>query len=273
MNDPSSSKSSITDLYNRVASIYGQVRPRIFEHFGKRLLELVTIDRNAPLLDIATGRGASLLPAARSVSPQSFAVGIDLAAAMLTETGSDAKRLGLENIHLIQMDGEHLAFRPNTFHAIFCGFAIFFFLDPQRALEEWYRVLSPSGKIGICLAGQGDERWRWYEELLLAYHQRYQFSLSPMDSDVRKPESITALLLKAGFAETKAVNEEYEFVYSNEEEWWEAKWTHGARFPLEQMPGDILSRFKTEVFERLRSFQRPDGVREQWHAIYILGKK
>jgi O-methyltransferase / aklanonic acid methyltransferase len=249
------------------------VGPPIFERFGKRLNELLQIDESARVLDVATGRGASLLPAAQHIDPQSFAIGIDLATAMLKEAGSEARRLRLTNIHLLQMDGEQLGFRSNSFQAILCGFAIFFFIEPQQALEEWYRVLSPSGKIGICLAGQGDERWRWYEELLVMYQGRYQFSLSPVESDLRKPEAIVALLTNAGCRETRIVNETYEFLYADEEEWWEAKWTHGARFPLEQMSKDVLSKFKAEVFERLRSYQVSDGFREKWNAIFILGKK
>jgi len=273
MTDPSHSKRQVSDLYNRVAATYGQVGPRIFERFGQRLADLMNIQQDAAILDVATGRGASLFPAARRIYPQSFAIGIDLAAGMLAETRLEAKRLGLENIHLVQMDGEHLAFRSNTFQTILCGFAIFFFHDPQAALKELFRVLSNSGQIGLCLAGQGDERWRWYEEILLDYHQRFRFSLSPMDSDVRKPQVIVDLLTNAEFMETEVVNEEYEFVYANEKQWWEAKWTHGARFPLEQMAPDVLHSFKTEVFKHLPPLQHPDGFHEKWRAVFIVGKK
>ena len=192
---------------------------------------------------------------------------------MLTETASEATRMGIENIHLMQMDGENLAFRSNTFQAVLCGFAIFFFQDPQKAIDEWYRVLAPARTVGICLAGRGDERWRWYEELLLVYHHRYQFCLSPVNSGVDKPEAIAELLLKSGFVEIRAVHEEYEFAYSDKEEWWRSKWTHGARFPLEQMSEDLLSKFKADVFARLRSHQESHGLQEKWNAIYILGNK
>jgi ubiquinone/menaquinone biosynthesis C-methylase UbiE len=42
------------------------------------------------------------------------------------------------------MDGEHLTFPDTSFDAVLCEFAIFY-LDIERALTEFYRVLRAGG--------------------------------------------------------------------------------------------------------------------------------
>ena len=72
-------KQTVADLYNRVSSFYCGVGPNFFKHCGKRMVELVGIPSGARVLDVASGRGARLFPAAQASGEQGFVVGIDLA--------------------------------------------------------------------------------------------------------------------------------------------------------------------------------------------------
>ena len=65
-----SAKESIARRFDRVAATYGRVGPRFFAHFGRRLVELAQIPAGADVLDVATGRGAILYPAAGRVGPR-----------------------------------------------------------------------------------------------------------------------------------------------------------------------------------------------------------
>ena len=68
-------------------------------------------------------------------------------------------------------------------------------------------------------------------------------------------------------------SQDYEFVYTSEQEWWEAQWTDAARFPLEHMPPAILEQFKTEVFQRMASLKQSDGLHYQRRASSVVGTK
>jgi ubiquinone/menaquinone biosynthesis C-methylase UbiE len=266
-------KITIATLYERVASHYGQIGPQVFAHWGRRLTELTGIAEGNRVLDVATGRGASLIPASEIVGRGGLVLGIDLAAAMLQETARDLARLGVQNVALARMDAESLAFQDAVFDGLLCGFAIFLFSQPNHTLAGWSRVLRPGGRIGISVSGGGDERWRWYEELLLSYHETHQFPLSPGGGGLRKPEEIASALAKVGFVDVQIIAEEHEFAYADEKEWWEAKWTHGARYPLERMAPDVLSRFKTEVFVRLASGNQTEDIREKWRLVCVVASK
>jgi len=266
-------KAEVAALYSLVAPTYGTVGPPVFAHFGRQLVELMGLSTGARVLDVAAGRGAILFPAAEKAGASGHVTGIDLAGKMVQETAADIERRGLMQATMLHMDAEHLAFPGASFDYVLCGFAIFFFPDLERALSEFYRVLRPGGRIGITFGRYRDELTRWYEELLVSYHNRYQFQVSPSAGRSRDLAECKSLLSGAGFIDARDTYEETEFIYANEEEWWAARWTHGPRFSLERMPPDILDRFKAEVFSGFERFKQPDSFHEIWGTCYVMGTK
>lgn len=266
-------KAEVAALYSLVASTYGTVGPAVFAHFGRRLVELMGISTGARVLDVAAGRGAILFSAAEKAGASGHVTGIDLAGKMVQETAADIERRGLMQATMLHMDAEHMAFPGASFDYVLCGFAIFFFPDLERALSEFYRVLRPGGRVGVTFGRYRDELARWYEELLVSYHNRYQFQVSPSAGRSRDLAECKSLVSGARFIDVCDTYEETEFIYANEEEWWGARWTHGPRFSLERMPPDILDKFKAEVFAWFERFKRPDGFHELWGTWYVTGSK
>jgi ubiquinone/menaquinone biosynthesis C-methylase UbiE len=265
-------ETEVARLYHRVAPRYGKVGPAVFPRLGRRLVEVTGVAAGEHVLDVGTGRGASLFPAAEIVGP-GLVVGIDLAAAMLRETAGDLARLKLRNAVLLQMDARSLAFPDGVFDRLLCGFAVFLMPQPDVTFPEWHRVLRPGGSIGISIAGAGDTRWRWYEDLLLAYHETHRFPLSPGSAGPKNPEEVRAALARAGFADIRTVVEGHEFAYADAQEWWAAKWTHGARYPLEQMAPDVLAAFRADVFARLAALTGSEVLRESWQLVCVVASK
>ncbi len=87
-------KQGIAGVFSRASSTYDQVGPRFFSYFGRRLVEVAQIPAGSRVLDIATGRGAVLFPAAERVGPQGYVIGIDLAEDMVKQTADEIKRRG-----------------------------------------------------------------------------------------------------------------------------------------------------------------------------------
>jgi len=99
----SSSKQTVVDFYNRVASYYGGVGPNFFQHCGQRMVQLAGIIPNARVLDVACGRGASLFPAREANGEAGITAGVDLAWEMLRETKNEIDERGLQSVYLSQM--------------------------------------------------------------------------------------------------------------------------------------------------------------------------
>src|SRR5689334_2194629 len=64
----------------------------VFAHFGRRLVEVLGVEPGQRVLDVATGRGAVLFPAAARVGSSGSAVGIDLADGMVRVANDEAER-------------------------------------------------------------------------------------------------------------------------------------------------------------------------------------
>ncbi len=264
-------KEQIADLYHRVASDYGHVGPNFFTYAGQHLIEHVGIAEGAQVLDVGTGRGANLFPAAEAVGSRGQIIGVDLADGMVRETTTEIKRRNLSHASMLQMDAEHLTFPDASFDAVLCGFAIFLFPHLEQALSEFFRVLRPGGKIGITVASNIDALSHWYGELITNYHTRYQFPLRAGGGQGSSYTEIPHYLTNAGFTNVQILLEDADFVYASAQEWWNSRWTHGTRYALENMTPEVLAQFKAEVFSRLAQEAQP--LHEILRFQYILADK
>ena len=270
--DKQDPKTNIAGLYNRVASLYGQVGPDFFPYAGRLLVEHIDIAEGAKVLDVAVGRGANLFAAAEKVGPRGQVIGIDLAANMVQETKAEIERRSISNATVQQMDAEQLTFDPSSFDYVLCGFAVFLFPHLDQALCGFVRVLRTGGKLGITVARETDPLSQWYGKRLTEYHDLYHFPLSARVEHFDISE-IPSYLTRAGFRDVQVLHEQARFDYANAQPWWDAKWTHGTRYSLEHMSPEVLAQFKKEVFDRLEEAQRGDGIYEERNLEFIIGIK
>src|SRR5262245_32480725 len=117
-------KRPVAALYSSVADDYARQGPPLFAHAGHRLVDLVGIRPGDRVLDVATGRGAALFPAAARAGPAGRVVGIDLAAGMVRATRADAGVRGLSQVEVRRADAEALdrSFPRAAFDRALCGF-------------------------------------------------------------------------------------------------------------------------------------------------------
>ncbi len=266
-------KQRVAALYTRVASDYDEYGPPFFAHAGSRLVDLAGARPGDKILDVATGRGAALFPAAERIGPTGVAVGIDLAAGMVECTRNEIARRGLANAAVVRMDAEHLAFGPSVFDRVVCGFAVFFFPDVPRVLAEIRQVLRRGGTVAFAFTRGTDPRWSWYGELLQQFGALD--GLEPMGGDaaIRNEGTLVAALQAAGFAGAREIVEETEFVIPDETAWWSSLWTHGERRPLERLDSDTLARLRKACFRHLQTIMEPSGLPVRQAHVFVLARR
>jgi ubiquinone/menaquinone biosynthesis C-methylase UbiE len=267
-----SQQDGIIGVFSRAAPTYDRIGPRIFSHFGRRLVALAHLTSGAHVLDVATGRGAVLFPAATQVGPGGRVSGIDLSADMVRETAAVVRRAGWQHIDVQHMSAEALHFPPASFDWVLCGFALWFFPQPHRALQEFFRVLKPGGRVGLTTWAEDSPFITWCQHVLRPYvpPQALPGQAPPR---FNTPARLEAALQQAGFVQRHIMSEDGDFTYAQEEEWWASLWSGGIRRQLETMAPPVLEQAKTEACQQVQVFKQADGIHTLWRALFALGTK
>jgi ubiquinone/menaquinone biosynthesis C-methylase UbiE len=262
----------IIGVFSRAAPTYDRIGPPIFAHFGRRLVELAQPTAGAHVLDIATGRGAVLFPAATQVGVSGRVIGIDLSAEMVRETAAAVRSAGWPQIDVQHMSAEALRFPEASFDWVLCGFALWFFPQPHRALQEFFRVLKPGGRVGLTTWAEDCPFIRWCQHVLRPYVPP-QAPPEPAPPRFDTPARLEAALQQTGFAQIHIRSEDGDFTYAQEEEWWASLWSGAIRRQLEAMAAPVLAQAKTEACQQVQIFKQADGIHTLWRALFALGTK
>lgn len=246
-------KAQTRALFSELAPDYDQAGTAHFAHFGRRLVELVGVAPGQRVLDVATGRGAVLLPAAEQVGPAGEALGVDLAEGMVAAVNAEATRRGLAASVRV-MDAEQLAFPDAAFDRVFCGFGVMFFPNLDSALAEFRRVLKPGGRLGASTwrVSQADE----LGSVLANLGPRQRSS----PRWITEPDELARLLTEAGFGDVRVIADSETFRFTDLEHYWQTARTTGQRRSLDALDPEQAARVRAALAERLRPYQRPDGL-------------
>ncbi|MGH2694987.1 MAG: class I SAM-dependent methyltransferase [Actinomycetota bacterium] len=263
---PEEKKAWLAGVFDRAAPTYDLIGASYHAEFGRRLVERAPLIPGASVLDVACGTGAVLIRAAEVIGPQGHAVGTDISPEMVRLAVAESSRAGLSNCEALVMDAERLGFRDSSFDFLFCAFSIFFLPDPDRAADEFSRVLTPDGRLAISTWGDEDPEWEWEDELF----GRLSVNRRPISELFSTRESLHALLDGAGFMNVSTDVEALDIRFANEEEWWAWKWSFSLRGVLEQLSEDALVALRVEAFERMRPLRKENGYKVRLTARFAF---
>jgi O-methyltransferase/aklanonic acid methyltransferase len=255
-NDVAARKAQMRATFDRIAPDYDVAGPGCFAHFGRRLVEVVGVDPGQHVLDVATGRGAVLFPAAERVGTAGEVVGIDLSEGMVRAAQDEAARQGL-TVQVRVMDAEHLEFPDATFDRVLCGFGIMFFPHLDQALEEFRRVLKPGGRLGVST-------WRVSQVDDLASVLAQLGLMGPLGADpalrFRAPDELERALIAAGFADVRVLVDSATVRYADVEQYWQNARGTGLRRWLNSLDAAQTELVWAALAERLHPYRREGGI-------------
>jgi phosphatidylethanolamine/phosphatidyl-N-methylethanolamine N-methyltransferase len=135
----------VAHAYGRLAPIYDFVFGPVFRH-GRAEAVKVAQRVGGRILEVGVGTGLSLpqYAAANSI------VGVDISERMLEVARKRVKKLGLTNVESIEVgDAEDLRFEAASFDVVVAQYVVTACPNPEKALEEFARVVRPGGEIVI----------------------------------------------------------------------------------------------------------------------------
>jgi O-methyltransferase / aklanonic acid methyltransferase len=261
-------KEMVEDIFDGAAGQYDCAGPDIFRRFGARLVERMVIAPGAHVLDIGTGKGAVLIPAAQRVGSAGKVIGIDLSGSMLAEAEQAGRATGLTNFQTRKMDAERLDFVDASFDVVTCAFSLFFFPAMDAALREIRRVLKPGGRIGISLWGGEPFGIGW--KILAEQFSAYDAVIRMPQRVAYYPETVEALLAASDFIGIETWSETTDVVYASADEWWNFQLTLGSRAAIYRLDEGTRAKFKTEYLQKMRPFFQADGLHLPAPVVYAV---
>ena len=135
----------VAEAYGRWAPVYDIVFGPVFSR-GRRTAVEAAERIGGRILEVGVGTGLSLDHYAKS----NRIVGIDISEPMLDKARDRVKRLRLNNVETIAvMDAEQLTYPDASFDVIVAQYVVTAVPNPEKALDEFVRVVRPGGEIII----------------------------------------------------------------------------------------------------------------------------
>jgi ubiquinone/menaquinone biosynthesis C-methylase UbiE len=259
-----------------------------WDYFGRRLVELVGVTEGATVLDLGTGGGASLYPAARMVGDGGQVIGIETCRHCQEGTSSEIERCGIANAKVLLMDAENMTFTDSSFDIVIAGligwndcydFESCEFKRRDKKLEEILRVLKDGGRVGFT-GWVSQEDGDWIRELVSKYLP--SDSVNGEEKRLSAPDAFSKetsrgwqkLLLSLGLKEIRVSEETAEFTYRDEEEWWKEMLDAGWKDHVERIEkAGLLKRFRNETSGLLHKHKDSKGVHFKRSVVFALGTK
>lgn len=135
----------IKDLFNSIAYKYDFMNNimsfGMHKKVKKACVKLLEISPHAKVLDACSGTG-DMAYFVREIQPFAQVTGVDFSENMLSIAQNK-----LEGVELFQGDITSLDFDDNIFDFVIIAFGLRNISNPEKALNEIYRVLKPGGKF------------------------------------------------------------------------------------------------------------------------------
>lgn len=234
-----------------VASSYGTSAS--VSRLAPGLAELVGTSPGDSVLDVGTGTGLALVPAAEA-SRVGIALGIDRSLAMIQKASARVADACLDNVALSRADAMALPVRTASFDVVMAASVWQFLGYAQPALDEWRRVLRSGGRLALSVPGAGsgaslpgDLQNKYFPQLSPSAQEDF---ISRAAAGRPQPD-LTEAMADAGFSDIKVMARSWEDLLTGPEEWWALQWTHGVRFFLQALDPEALEALKAEAIAQL----------------------
>ncbi|WP_102401808.1 class I SAM-dependent methyltransferase [Haloimpatiens massiliensis] len=271
-------KKKAINIWDKVAPNFGEIGPKYWDDFGRKLVKLSNIEIGGKVLDIGMGRGASLFPALEKVGKDGYVVGIDNSNVMVKETHKDISARNICNAEVKNMNAQSMDFAENSFDNVICGFGMGYLLLGENKLNDVLRILKTDGQAAFSIWGVQKEQ-KWLTDIVEKYLKADLSNSNNKKLDIPKfdnVEDITKILHDSGFQNIKIYEENADVVYMNKKEWWEEMHTNAVRGIFDQIQKlgfESYVQFKVDIFKGLEQFKKDDGLHFNMPVIYAFGHK
>lgn len=153
-------RETVEQAYDRWAPVYDLVFGGVFSK-GRKAAIAATNKIGGRVLEVGVGTGISL----PLYAPHLRIYGTDISEAMLQKAKKRVDEFSLKNVEgLAVMDAENLEFPDDSFDVVMAQYVVTAVPNPEKALDEFARVLRPGGELIILTRVSADAGMRRFIE-------------------------------------------------------------------------------------------------------------
>ena len=274
-----------SEYKQRNMKIWNEIAPRYHKRWAsvdkgpfqstKKLIELVKINKNNAVLDVACGTGVVTKQIQKKVGNLGYVVGVDTS----TTAIKIAKKWNEKNKNLdfVNIDAENFSF-SKKFDIITCQYALFFFPNAQKALKNMKNSLKKSGTIGISVHGSKDNV-PFFSSILdsaVKYIPDYVPPGTPNLDRFGTKSALKTEIRKAGFSNVVVK----EFIFNYNPGKFEDYWKNYIKYiatPLKEKLNALeyskRKEFKNSVKEKTLQYTKKNGeIVFPWQVLILTAK-
>lgn len=182
----------------------------------EQLLSLSELKPGENVLDISCGTGLVTFPIADAVQSNGKVMGIDLSEGMIDKAAEEAEKKGFPNISFRHMDAEELDLPDNSFDVAINSLGLMYYPNPDKAIQEMYRVVKPDGRATALVWGRRNACG--WAEIFPIVDQRVKTDVCPLFFQLGTGNSLQQTFEIAGFEDVKTSRFEVPLSYETDEE-------------------------------------------------------
>ncbi len=239
---------------------------------SERCLDLAQLRPGERVLDVATGTGVAAFMAAERVGAGGEVVATDLAQKMVDATRAEAERLGMSQMTFERVDAEDLAFPDGSFDAALCVLGLMYPADPQRAIDQMFRVLRSGGRAAVSVWGRRD-RCGW-NAVFPIIDARVNSDVCPLFFSLGNPGALKFAFERAGFVELVEERIDRALIWQSDEA------ALGAIFPggpvalaYSRFEPDERAAVEAEFIASIAQYRRDGAYHVPGEFVFMLGRK
>jgi phosphatidylethanolamine/phosphatidyl-N-methylethanolamine N-methyltransferase len=137
------SSHTIRQTYDRFSSLYDFFLKPYLEFGREAAITKLAPEVGERVLEIGVGTGLSF----EYYPPDVEVVGFDYSEGMLRQSQIKLKDNNFCDMHLLQMDAQHMAFADNSFDKVFAAYVMTVIPDTRQALREIIRIAKPGARV------------------------------------------------------------------------------------------------------------------------------
>ena len=274
-----------SEYKKRNMKIWNEVAPRYHKRWAsvnkgpfqstKKLIELIKINKNNLVLDIACGTGVVTKQIQKKIGKSGHVIGIDTSTTAIKIAKKENEKN--KNLDFLNTDAENFSF-SKKFDIVTCQYALFFFPNAQKALKNIKNSLKKSGMIGISVHGSNDNV-PFFSSILDSATKYIPDYIPPGTPNLDRFGTKSALrteVRKAGF--TNIVTKEFIFNYNpgKFEDYWKNYIKYIAKPLKEKLNALEYSKrkeFKNSVKEKTRQYTKRNGdIIFPWQVLILTAK-